>query len=471
MTHISGVIHQFRSRLLTHCRIWLTAVIVSGVLLLSAVLAFKASGNQLMTLLLLVFGVGVVILVLNNPVIGLLLILFNGFYVSFTGPGGLNIAMLWSAFLLVIWLLNMLIRQKSFTLKPTRANVPILIFVVIAILSFINGQLPWYAFANQAPLDAQVAGLAIFIISAGVFLLSANQINDLVGLKRVTWVFLVLGGIYILGRLLGPYGGIITSLYHQKVGAGSMFWTWLIALSFSQVAYNRRLDPRARIALGFLFLASLYVAYFQAGDWKSGWIPPLVAVLAILALRHRRLALALAPLGVLPGLIFVRQAIATDFYSWITRLEAWRIVLEISRANPVLGLGFANYRFYTPLFPILGWYVEFNAHSQYVDLIAQTGILGLLAFLWIFWEVGRLGWQLRNVAPPGFEQAYVYGVLGGLAGTLVAAALVDWVLPFVYNITLQGFRASVLAWLFMGGLVSLAHTLQQNKTSSGETDA
>jgi hypothetical protein len=31
----------------------------------------------------------------------------------------------------------------------------------------------------------------------------------------------------------------------------------------------------------------------------------------------------------------------------------------------------------------------------------------------------------------------------------------DWVLPFVYNVGFGGFRASVLGWLFMGGLVAL----------------
>jgi hypothetical protein len=30
-------------------------------------------------------------------------------------------------------------------------------------------------------------------------------------------------------------------------------------------------------------------------------------------------------------------------------------------------------------------------------------------------------------------------------------------LPFVYNIGFTGFRASVLAWLFLGGLISLEH--------------
>lgn len=31
----------------------------------------------------------------------------------------------------------------------------------------------------------------------------------------------------------------------------------------------------------------------------------------------------------------------------------------------------------------------------------------------------------------------------------------DWVLPFVYNVTFNGLRASVLGWIFLGGLVAL----------------
>jgi hypothetical protein len=45
--------------------------------------------------------------------------------------------------------------------------------------------------------------------------------------------------------------------------------------------------------------------------------------------------------------------------------------------------------------------------------------------------------------------------MGGLAGTIVLGMLGDWVLPFVYNIGLGGFRSSILAWLFLGSLVSL----------------
>jgi O-antigen ligase len=129
------------------------------------------------------------------------------------------------------------------------------------------------------------------------------------------------------------------------------------------------------------------------------------------------------------------------------------------------GFGFANYYWITPLFPIRGFSVKFNSHNQYIDILAQIGVIGLACFLWFFWETGRLGLQLRERVPEGFPRAYVYGVLGGLAGTLVAAFLVDWVLPFIYNIGFAGFRASVVAWLFLGGLVSLEQMVPKSVRS------
>jgi hypothetical protein len=101
-----------------------------------------------------------------------------------------------------------------------------------------------------------------------------------------------------------------------------------------------------------------------------------------------------------------------------------------------------------------------------MDLVAQTGLLGLGCFLWFAWETGHLGWRLRSRVPEGFAKAYVYGALGGLAGTLVAGMLGDWVIPFVYNVGFNGFRSSVMGWLFLGGLVVIEHIIQPSQSSS-----
>jgi hypothetical protein len=46
-------------------------------------------------------------------------------------------------------------------------------------------------------------------------------------------------------------------------------------------------------------------------------------------------------------------------------------------------------------------------------------------------------------------------MLAAWVGALVLMIFADWILPFVYNIGFLGFQASVLVWLFLGGLVAL----------------
>jgi 4-amino-4-deoxy-L-arabinose transferase-like glycosyltransferase len=146
-------------------------------------------------------------------------------------------------------------------------------------------------------------------------------------------------------------------------------------------------------------------------------------------------------------------------YSLDTRLDAWRAMAPIVAANPLLGLGPANYYHVTPLFPLRGYALNFSSHSTYVDLLAQTGMIGLACFGWLAWTVARTGWHLRGRAPVGFAHAYVIGALGGLVGTLSAGALGDWLLPFVYNVTLDGLRASLIGWMFLGGLLALSRSI------------
>jgi O-antigen ligase len=237
---------------------------------------------------------------------------------------------------------------------------------------------------------------------------------------------------------------------------GTVFYVWLVAVAFSQAMFNGDLHPGWRLALGGLVLVTLFILFVLKFADKSGWLSTFACIVAIIAARSWRASLALVPVVAIAVLYLWTGLVSTDEYSISTRFDAWIIMAQIIKINPVLGLGFANYYWYTPLFPIRGYAVSFNSHNNYVDIVAQTGLVGLVCFLWILWEVGWLGWSLRKQVPSGFAQAYVYGTLGGLVGMVVAGMFGDWVLPFFYNIGLSGFRSSMLGWLFLGGLVSLS---------------
>ncbi|MCB0207078.1 MAG: hypothetical protein KDH89_19840, partial [Anaerolineae bacterium] len=128
--------------------------------------------------------------------------------------------------------------------------------------------------------------------------------------------------------------------------------------------------------------------------------------------------------------------------------------------NPITGLGPAAYRRYAAMTPLkyggAFWIApQVNSHNNYIDLFSQVGIVGLALFLWFAAEIALLGRRLHNRFQTGFASGYVNGMLAVGAGALVLMVFADWMLPFVYNIGFPGFQASVLVWLFLGGLVAL----------------
>ena len=449
------------TRSISISRQWLQFGIIVAVILASTVLSFWGSQVLYMLLLVMIGGLALVIALLRQPNLGFIFVLVGGMFVHFTGPSGLNTATIVIALMLGLWILEMFVIRRNFQFVRSDTMLPIIVFLVVSTLSFFIGQIPWFVFARQAPLDAQVGGFAVFMFSIGGVLLSAHLIKDVRWLQIIVWVFIGLTSVYAMSRALNLE--VVTRLYHQSYTAQSMSWTWLIALAAGQLLYNDHLTRRVKWMLTGLILVTFYVAIFEGYEWKSGWFPPVIAVLVLTGLRYRKLIIFGLPFVLFATLYIIMDLIAAEDYSWGTRVDAWLIILEISRVSPLLGMGFANYYWYTPLFPIRGWHVSFNSHSQFVDLIAQTGYIGLLAFIWLFFEFGRLAWNLTKQLPPGFPRAYAYGVFAGICASIVAAFLGDWVLPFVYNVGLAGFRASILPWIFIGGAISLEQMLRRGE--------
>jgi O-antigen ligase len=460
----------------------LRVLIISGVVLVSMFMAYYTADiwslEDLIShrLFLLIPAAAVVIAFIKWPGLGVAILVFSSLVVPFAlGTGtqtSINIAVILLVLLLGLWVFKMFAYDRKITIVPSRTVAPIVVFTVIVLLAFLAGQVDWFYYADKAPLRSQLGGVALFVLSVGAFLLVGNTVKDLRWLRIITWVFLALAAFYIFSQALPWTRGLGRRVLEERVVSGSIFWVWIIALSFSQAVYNRQLRMRWRIALAGLVLATYYVSIGRYSAWTSGWLPSVVALGVIILVGSPRWSVLVIGLAGVVGFAkfdtINRLLLAGDnSYSLMTRLEAWRIVFEIVKVNPFLGLGPSNYYFYTPLFPILGYSVQFNSHNNYVDIIAQTGILGLLCFLWLAWEIGLLGWKLRERVPQGsFSSAYVYGALGGLAGSLAAAMLGDWLIPFVYNIGLAGFRASVLAWLFLGGLVVIEKTFRKTEVGS-----
>lgn len=423
--------------------------LISAVLLASCVAGVRASPVYLA----LPVGVGVALLFLRRPLLGLLLTLLGGMSLPYTGPGGVNLTILGLLFLIALWWLRMCMAQGDLQFGVAQVTRPALLLLATVALALVVGQIAWYH-TQTAPLSAQLGGFTVFVTAIGALLFVGHQVKETRWLALLTGIVIIYGGLHMVGWI-EPHLGRYLRLLYQDGATTSMFWTWVVTLALSQALFNHRLFWGWRLALLGVVAMTFYVAYGLNGDWKSGWMPALLSAALLLLYWFGRFSYLLAPLGLFPVVNLVTKAIASDEYSYATRLEAWAIVGEMVKVNPLLGLGPANYYWYTPLFRIRGYTVNFNSHNQYVDLVAQSGMLGLFAYLWLLGALGWLGWRLRNRVAEGFEQAYVYGALAGWAATVAAGGLGDWVLPFVYNVGLSGVRSSILPWVFLGGLLAL----------------
>jgi len=402
------------------------------------------------------------LLQLKSPVAGLTLLLVAGVLVPMEVPFGgrvVNLCLPLAAFICGCFMLGLFRRRGRIALDRSRVVTATLAFVTVAVASFAVGQYPWFPIGH-APMAAQLGGLLLFLLSGGVFLAVGHQVTASRQLQRLTWVFVATGAIAVVTSMVSVLEISVGSMAITNASSiGSAFWTWLVAISLGQALFNRALPVPARAALASVAALALGRGVLVAFSWASGWLPPLFAAGVLLLYRFPRVTTAAGLLALTPTLMFAGPAVqawmAGEAYSSMTRLEALRVMWQIIQHNPWLGFGPANYYHYTQLFPILGWWVPFNSHNNYVDLVAQTGVIGLLLFGWLVVEVWWLALKLRHRVSPGFEQAYVMGAVAGLAGSLVSGVLADWIIPFTYNIGVRGFRSSLLFWFFLGGLLAL----------------
>ena len=445
-----------------------TALTSAAVLVLAFFLGRQASPLWLGLLLAGISGV----VLLTRPVLGLPALVLTALVVPLEiGTGTdvkLNAASLLVPVLLAIWLMWM-IRRREVWIVASAANKPLLFFLAASLFSLLIGRATWDPLirVNDNFLLVQLAQWAIFAFSAGAFWLTANLATDKRSLWRLTEVFLLVGGGLGILRVLpgaNEFVGHFTTIAFIR----APFWTLLTALASGQLLYNRDLSLRWRAFLVAVLGASLVYALVQQQESTSNWlgIGSTLGMLVWLRFsRQRWLLLTLVVLlVVVGGLVPAVYNFAGGDKEWTTsgapRLILIERVISVTMRNPITGLGPAAYRPYANATPLryqgANWVEpKINSHNNYVDLFAHGGALGLALFAWFAVVYAAVGLRLRRRYERGFVAGYINGMLAASTGSLVLMLFADWILPFVYNIGFPGFQASVLVWLFMGGLAAI----------------
>ncbi len=385
----------------------------------------------------------------------------------------INVAMVGVVAVTGLWFLRMA-TGRHLRLLPSEANLPWLALVLATGVSILAGWALWdpRAVVKSNFLMVQLAQWAIFALSACAFWLGGNWLPERRALRLLVLVVLLLGGILLAGLSLPALAGVRRRLLLQ----GPIFRIWFVALAGAWALFRFDLRLRWRWFLGLAAIAMVLLSMRTGSGWQSGWLPPLVALVALVAVRLGRgfTLRAMVAGGVLavPLALYVLPEVAVaDLWSLETRILAWRGLLTMMGDRWLFGLGLAAYwhywrdvlGYFAYFDPTTGWLhytyqPQVNMHSTYVDVFGQAGLVGVSALMWLiialFREIRRKFAQQTQY----LDRAYLAACASGLIGMLFAGLLADWIFPFAYNVGLRGFRDSFVGWLLLGGVVALRDT-------------
>lgn len=450
------MINSIRSHAYLHRPILVKTTIVIGLILVNALVAFVAGkgilvGPKLGLLGLGVLMAGIAIYRLEYGILGLFLTAAVVRLSLSTGTQSqVPASMIVAALLIAVWLATMVVR-KDFRLKPAETNLPLLGFVAASTFSLIWSNvfrpldiIVWSTF----PL-AQLGGLAVIVLSAGSFLLVGNVLRSLRWVKRLWVLFVVIGAVAVTFESV--------RITRNPVNIRGLFSMWVVSLAYGQVLFNHRLSRWQRLLLVILVVSWFYRVFLLGITWISGWLPTIVAILALGFLKSKRLFL------VLLVLLLAHVALDYDFYYqrvWVNslnedanRLAAWRRNWEVTKEHLLFGTGPAGYAvYYMTYIPK----AAMASHSNYVDVLSQTGIVGSFFFVWFLASLCKSGLTTQGRLEEGaFTSALGKSLFCGFLGVVVAMFLGDWLLPFVYTQTLAGFDHAIYSWILLGVMVAL----------------
>jgi hypothetical protein len=435
-------------------------------------LAWYLGQASSLAVLAALLGLGGALVLLRRPPLGLVAIVLSALLFPLEIGTGTEVPLVPVALVIpavgAIWLLDRL-RQGHMSLLRSRVNLPLALFLAAGGLSLLAGNALWDPAVPYSDhfILVQLSQWAIFVLSALAFWLMAHLAQDGRWLERLTWSFLVVGTLLaLLYAALGPdrvLGKLATIALIR-----APFWILLAALAGGQLLFNRRLSSAWRWLAVVAVAAVVHYAFVLRQDAISNWVSVAIVAGVLVWLRwprRRWWLVGLVALGLLLGNLFpALYNFAGGDEKWAvsgaSRLVLSECVITVALRNPLTGLGPASYRPYANLQPLKygrTYWVKPNvsSHNNYVDLFAHTGLLGLGLYLWFVVELARLGGRLSRQYRADFCAGYVNGLLAALAAVSVSMLLLDWFLPFVYNVGFVGFQASVLLWMFLGGLVAL----------------
>ncbi len=431
--------------------------------------------SQLILILVAVMALAGVALIFAEPTIGLALTLIAGPFEPYESIM-LHLPISAGQALLVItlgaWVVKM-IYQRRVGIQTGTLFWPLVAFAGVGALSFFAAS----SFELWAKECVKWGGvLLVYLYTYSHIRANPRTRTFLLGAILISALFEAGLGIYQFGlRGIGPQEFLISGRYYRAYGTfeqpnpfgGYMGLTWPLAAVIGLYSLRQSIrhlfgparstrDAWRSYALTcFCLLVGALGGVALGLSWSRGaWIGAVAAVVVMFVVALRKPVASATIIALLAVCILAFNLIdllpvslrnrLTDFtqsfssfdvrgvninnenYSVIERLAHWQAAENMIVAHPFFGVGFGNYGAAYDQYRAVNWPIALgHAHNYYLNIWAETGIVGLLAYLLLwgmaFYQTIKTFYRRSTTAPP---QGYgIHGITGNTSLLLAAVAL------------------------------------------------
>jgi O-antigen ligase len=356
--------------------------------------------------------------------------------------------------ILFTWLL------KRTTLRSLRMRrgpllIPLGALLSACIISLINGR--------DILFEGVVIAAWAFIIL--LYLTVFNTLDDKQTLKQLIYMYIVaIACLAIVGILKLASGAAVAANAFQEGSGGfleknhlafiieeGLFIPLLISMSrsFSTKIRLCCLACFAVLLLGIIFslsrggwisCAAGFVIVAMLGGTKKGHFKAKLVFGVIFVVAISALAFSDIPI------VHARLVSLDNEADYPRRIPMLEMGLYEFAAHPIIGVGIRNAeKYFWDYVPTEGEHVfntEMGINDLYIRMLAETGVLGFLALMWIFWVIVKEVISAMRSLPPGSqERILLVGFLAGFVANLIHFSFLDLIYPipwlyFFFGVTM-----------------------------------
>jgi O-antigen ligase len=335
-----------------------------------------------------------------------------------------------AGFLFIIFVVRY--RQGRLSLPRTPLDVPLLVFMALAATSIavapsiLSSVVDWISLASS-----------IFLMYAVVVFADTES-----KLSTVVWgalaVSTVLAGFALLERV-GIYSirGDFLTTYERGIrpqvtfGDTNMYGTLTyVALAFAVPLMLQTRDWRLRAlgAIAVVFNVGALWATHSRGAWIAAGVVAVVILILVRVPWWVRVAAVVVLVALLVGFAVLEAEFIANYLGGTeeTDVDPARYYMILAgldmAADYPFGVGLGGFPEVYPLYRqgnVRASLIE--SHMAYLTLLVETGLLGLLAYLWVLWRFAKNLVPRAVRLPGGRDQALLVGSLAAVAGVVTQA--------------------------------------------------